>query len=232
MTLTRHHLSLVLSERQMILTQGCDGSLRRKMGHGLTLQHNYPKNQSFHPSISELHLRLLLDCCSDEAPFVVWRNSEHVHAPARHQTRQGPRIISVNFFTFGIVSVGFHEIDFFTFGIISVNFLPFVIISVGFHEIDFSPSESFRWIFYPSESSRWDFTRLTFSPSESFQWIFYPSESSRWDFTRLTFSPSESFRRWNFNASQSFRQFGINPARRQPWNEAIHCGPQLSSSEA
>jgi hypothetical protein len=34
----------------------------------------------------------------------------------------GLGIISVNFFTFGIVSVGFHEIDFFTFGIISVNF--------------------------------------------------------------------------------------------------------------
>jgi hypothetical protein len=41
---------------------------------------------------------------------------------------------SVNFFTFGIISVGFHEIYFFTFGIISVSFLP-------------------------SESSRWDFMR-------------------------------------------------------------------------
>jgi hypothetical protein len=46
-------------------------------------------------------------------------------------------IISVNFLPFIIILVGFHEIDFFTFGIISVNFLPFRIISVGFHEIDF-----------------------------------------------------------------------------------------------
>jgi hypothetical protein len=47
------------------------------------------------------------------------------------------------FFTFGIISVGFHEINFHLqnhFG----KFVNFGTISVGCHEIDFSPSESFR----------------------------------------------------------------------------------------
>jgi hypothetical protein len=82
-------------------------------------------------------------------------------------------------FTFGIISVGFHEIDFFTFGIFSVNFslsdtsrwdftrwnvcpsesfqeinfLTFGIISVGFHEIDFFTFGIFSVNLSPSESS-------------------------------------------------------------------------------
>jgi hypothetical protein len=42
-----------------------------------------------------------------------------------------------NYFRQLFIMTGFHEIDFFTFGIISVNFLPLGIISVGFHEINF-----------------------------------------------------------------------------------------------
>jgi hypothetical protein len=64
---------------------------------------------------------------------------------------------SVNFFTFGIISVGFHEIYFFTFGIISVGFheidfftigigefFTFGIISVGFREMKFFTLQSFQ----------------------------------------------------------------------------------------
>jgi hypothetical protein len=77
----------------------------------------------------------------------------------------------IDFFTFGIILVGFQEIDFFTFGIILVGFLEidfftFGIILVGFHEIDF-------FTFGIISSSQWDiyftWNRLKISN-------FYPSE--------------------------------------------------------
>jgi hypothetical protein len=66
------------------------------------------------------------------------------------------------------------------------GFFTFKIISVGFHEIDFSPSESFRWIFH-LRNRLGGISRDRFFSFGIISVNFSPSESSRWDFTRLIF---------------------------------------------
>jgi hypothetical protein len=185
-------------------------------------------NRSIHPSAS-FTLGCYWTVVATKPPFVVWRNSEHAHAPARHQTRQRTQnqfseffhirnrqlgfheinfftfgIISVNFLPFGIISVGFHEIDFFTFGIISVNFLPFGIISVGFHEIDFFTFGIISVNFLPFGIISVGFHEIDFFTFGIISVNFLLFGIISVGFHEIDFSPSESFR-WIFYPSESPR---------------------------